>query len=113
MQAKELTKADKIRTLNDHLRTTFTGGRVMLTAAVNELDPLKKRCLLQAVRDFKDFNEDNDPHNEHDLGGIDLDGEKFLWKIDYYDKALEYGSDDPSDPEKTCRVLTIMHASDY
>ena len=40
-------------------------------------------------------------------------GEQIFWKIDYYDANLEYGSDDPSRPEVTTRVLTIMFAREY
>jgi hypothetical protein len=29
---------------------------------------------------------------------------KIFFKIDYYDKNLEWGSEYPSDPEKTTRV---------
>ena len=33
--------------------------------------------------------------------------------MDYYDKELEAGSEDPADPEKTTRVLTLMLAEDW
>jgi hypothetical protein len=33
--------------------------------------------------------------------------------IDYYDERCEYGSLDPTDPEKTTRALTLMLAEDY
>jgi len=36
-----------------------------------------------------------------------------FFKIDYYDKTLEWGSEDPSDPEKTTRVMILMLASEY
>jgi Protein of unknown function (DUF3768) len=36
-----------------------------------------------------------------------------MFKIDYYDPSLTDGSADPSDPAQTCRVLSIMLASDY
>jgi len=44
---------------------------------------------------------------------LTYEGEKIFWKIDYYDRALKYGSEDPADPEQTTRVLTIMLASEY
>ena len=40
-------------------------------------------------------------------------GEDHFWKIDYYDHALENGSENPADPEITRRVLTIMRADEY
>ena len=47
------------------------------------------------------------------MGKIEHNGEAILWKVDYYDKAMQYGSDDPSDQNKTTRVLTILLADEY
>lgn len=67
--------------------------------------------LILAVRDFDDFTTDNDPYGEHDFGAIDWQGERTLWKIDYYDQSLTYG-EDPLSPECQ-RVLTVLLASEY
>jgi len=107
--------AEKVRTLNDLLRTTLhpNCGRVVLTQGVNSLGQEKVSEILQAVREFTEFTQDNDPHMEHDFGAPVVDGQKIFWKIDYYDKALKHGSEDPSNPEITTRVLTIMLPEEY
>ena len=104
---------ERIRDLNDAFRTTFQGGRVVVTQSISEMEPAAQAALFAAVRNFKDFNADNDPHREHDFGSFEFDGEKFFWKIDHYDPTLQFGSEDPADPMKTTRVLTIMRASEY
>ena len=100
---------NKIALLNDEFRTTFSGGKIMMTAGVNALPDMVKAAALQKVADFQEFSDDNDPYGEHDFGV----SRKFFWKIEYYDKRCEFGSDDPADPEKTTRVLTIMLAEEY
>ena len=105
--------AEKIRTLNDAFRRSFAGGKVMMTAGILALPAATKARLLDAVRAFETFTADIDPHGEHDFGSFEVDGCKFFWKIDYYDAAIEFGSDDPADSTKTTRVLTIMLASEY
>lgn len=104
---------DRIRELNDAFRKTFTGGRVMLTASVDALPSDVRAMAIRKVATFDAFNEENDPHDEHDFGAFDLAGRKFFWKIDAYDKDCQFGSEDPADPTKTTRVLTIMLAEDY
>ena len=109
----KLAERDGIRVLNDNFRTTFLGGRVVLTSGVSELPIDTKAKLLLMVKTFDAFTNNNDPYREHDFGHVELDGETFYWKIDYYDPDCRYGSEDPSDPEKTTRVLTIMFAGEY
>ncbi len=104
---------EKIRALNNAFRTTLTGGKVLMTAGVNALPSDVKASVLQRVMTFSEFNEENDPHGEHDFGNFTLAGRKFFFKLDYYDPNMEFGSEDPSDPSKTTRVLTIMLAEEY
>ena len=108
-----LKKSDRIRLLNDNFRTTFVGGRVVMTQGVSEMPMDAKARILLAVQSFKDFDADNDPHGEHDFGSFELAGETYFFKVDYYSPDLEGGSEDPADPEKTTRVLTIMRADEY
>ena len=114
MQAHSQTaKTARIRELNDAFRTTFSGGRVMLTVGVDSLPSDVKAKVLRSVASFSTFTADNDPRGEHDFGNFEVGGKRFFWKIDYYDRAMEYGSEDPSDPEQTTRVMTVMLAEEY
>lgn len=106
-------KTDAIRVLNDNFRSTFIGGQVFLTAGVSELPIDVKAKALLTVKTFKDFDQGNDPYHEHDFGSFEIVGQTFFWKIAYYDRACHAGSEDPSDPERTTRVLTIMLAEEY
>lgn len=109
----KLKECDKIRILNDNFRSTFVGGQVLLSSGICELPiDIKARALL-TVQAFMDFTAGNDPYGEHDFGHFELAGDTFYWKIDYYDPDWRYGSEDPADPEKTRRVLTIMLAAEY
>lgn len=108
----------RIRELNDRFRKgdIAVPGKTMMTIGVQALidgDPLKAMALLAAIRDFDAFDAGNDPYDEHDFGAFQFDGEKLFWKLDYYAPDLEHGSQDPSDPELTVRVMTIMLAQEY
>ena len=112
MTSTTLSKTDRIRELNDAFRRSFVGGAVMITAGVEAMPGDQRRSLLQKVRGFEAFSEDNDPHGEHDFGSVDEGETRCFWKIDYYDRATETGSPDPADPAVTTRVLTIMLADE-
>ncbi|MBB1499128.1 DUF3768 domain-containing protein [Paracoccus sp. MC1862] len=88
-------------------------GTVVVTAGVNHRGrDFQTEACLAVARDC-DFGLDNDPRGDHGFGVVTVEGERLYWKIDYYDPAREYGSDDPSDPAKTHRVLTILFPSEY
>lgn len=106
----------KIAELNDQLRQNlFTPGlnRVFVSAAVSSLPYLERALLLDKVQKFNDFNEANDPYQEHDFARIEHRGINYLFKIDYYNKTMDAGSEDASNPDITTRVLTIMRSDEY
>jgi hypothetical protein len=111
----DTTKRDRIRELNDAFRKSFDPrlGRIMVTAGVDSLPSDVRAMVIRKTASFDAFSPENDPHGEHDFGSFELAGHRFFFKLDYYDPTLEFGSEDPADPEKTTRVLTIMLAEEY
>ena len=103
----------RIRDLNDQLRRSGRGGRIMFTASIAALPEAEILAILGAVQGFEAFGPDNDPYGEHDCAVLTVAGHDVIWKIDYYDHSLTAGSPDPADPAQTERVLTIMLARDY
>lgn len=106
-------RAEAIARLNDQLRKTGTGGSVMVTQGVLAITGYNSAELAQPLAAYDAFDADNDPHGERDFGDLTLWGEDIFWKVDYYDRDLRYGSDDPANPDKTMRVLTVMLTSEY
>ncbi len=88
-------------------------GKFCATQGFTALPRADQIAILQKVRLFEDFTEASDPYGEHDFGIVKQNGESFYWKIDYYDKNLQYGSEDPADPEQTTRVMTVMCHYEY
>lgn len=104
----------EIRRLNDALRTGESDdGVIVVTQGVQAGGAAFMQAAMAAVRSFSDFNADNDPHDEHDFGAFDVDGQRLFFKLDYYDPTMTAHSADPTDPKVTRRVLTVMLASEY
>jgi hypothetical protein len=112
--------AARIRALNDAWRTepwsmgsALADNSLVVTRGVADHGNDFIDRAITAVRAFSDFNQGNDPYGEHDFGNFEIDGHELCFKIDYYDRSLEWGSPDPADPAVTRRVLTILLAEEY
>jgi hypothetical protein len=101
----------KIRELNDVFRTTLQGGQIVLSQGISCRDDIQE--ILTKVQRFNTFGEHNDPHRERDFGAFESGPDTIFWKIDYYNRELSAGSEDPSDSAMTTRVMTIMRADEY
>jgi len=109
----EVERKNQILRLNNQLRQTFKGGRIMTTSGIEELPVLTKLRILKAIQNFDGFTPENDPYGEHNFGEGTESENRYFWKIDYYDQHCKYGSEDPANPSITTRVLTIMLAKEY
>ena len=102
----------RIRQLNDALRRSGQGGRVLLTASIEALQPDQQAAIVATVAGFEEFDEDSDPDDEHDSALLDVDGRLVLFRIDYYGLDLVSDSPDLSDATVTARVMTIWTPDD-
>ncbi len=120
--------AARIARLNDLARKAMgVASTVFVTPGFRALDAKDQSRVRELIETFDAFNKDNNPHGERDFGAIYqcADGrwtttrptggerERIFWKLDYYDRDLIYGSEDPANPTITRRVLTIMLAAEY
>jgi hypothetical protein len=113
MTANANCQTCKIRKLNDELRQTGKGGKILLTRALSDKGGAFVQATINAMRNFNAFTLENDPHGEHDFGQVIIGQDTVFWKIDYYDLTMEFASEDASDPAQTIRVLTLMLSCDY
>ena len=107
------SQTEQIRALNDQLRQKLSTGVAVITTGVAALGPEAVDRIVQTISVFDNFCHANDPHQEHDFGSFQAEGETIFFKIDYYDNDLSCHSPDPTDPTVTKRVITIMLASEY
>jgi hypothetical protein len=106
-----MMSTERIRELNDKLRQNGKGGQILMTPGFSNTPG--SSVILDMIRGFSDFTEDNDPHGERDFVSVEFRGDKFFAKIDYYAPDMEHGSEEPADPTKTRRVMTVMRADEY
>src|SRR5580700_4198015 len=95
----------EIQKRNDQFRKQCA---YMITRGVQGLENVFG--LIATISRYNDFHEGNDPYDEHDFGSLKWEGEKILWKIDYYDQDLKFWADPTTDACR--RVLTVMLAEE-
>jgi len=99
-------EANTIAKRNDALRASIPCIRhpdvLTLSAGVAALDGDTIGEVLIRVKQFNDFNPDNDPWHEHDFGAIEHRGQRFFFKIDNHKMHGGYRL-----------ILTVMLASEY
>ena len=120
----------RVARLNDLARSAMgVACTTVATVGFRSLPAADQSQVRQLVETFDAFDEDNDPHGERDFGCVyhlgdgqwtterprvrDDERERVFWKLDYYDRAMRFASEDAADPAVTRRVLTIMLSDEY
>jgi hypothetical protein len=123
-------QAARIARLNDLARKAMgVACTAVATVGFRSLPEADQLQVRELVETYDAFDEDNDPHGERDFGTIyqlgdgrwtierprlsDDERERVFWKLDYYDRELQFASEDAANPALTRRVLTIMLADEY
>lgn len=108
-------RRSQIRTQNDKLRQGQPMGHasIVLTQGIMSFGRETIDEIKTKIASFVAFDEDNDPHHEHDFGAFSYEGHKIFFKIDPFDLRLKALSPDQADPKCTHRVMTIMLAEEY
>ena len=123
-------QATRIARLNDLARKAMgVACTVVATVGFRSLPDTDKSCVRELIETFDAFTDDNDPHGERDFGCVyqladgrwtterprvrEDERERVFWKLDYYDRELQFASEDAANPAVTRRVLTIMLADEY
>lgn len=120
----------RIARLNDLARQAMgVACTAVATVGFRSLPDADQSEVRELIETFDAFDEDNDPHGERDFGTIyqlgdgrwtterprvrDDERERVFWKFDYYDRDLQFGSEDAANSAVTRRVLTIMLSDEY
>ena len=120
----------RIARLNDLARRAMgVACTAVATVGFRSLAESDQSRVRELIETFDAFDEDNDPHGERNFGCVyqlgdgqwtterprvcDDERERVFWKLDCYDRDLQYGSEDAANPAITRRVLTIMLSDEY
>ena len=119
MTRVKTARAKRIAELNDRLRKEPANrslGQVLISSGINARGAEFRAMVLTAIASMqaKDFKKGNDPYGERDFNSFTVAAKLCLFKIDYFARGnLQKPSDDPADPARTERVLTVMLADEY
>jgi Protein of unknown function (DUF3768) len=103
-----MTRLERIRILNDNYRSTLAmGGGVLMSRDFYALPATTKRNAFDRIVHYRKFA----PNGQHDAGLVITNGQAIAWRIEYRAVDFKNPSPDPSDPDKTIRILIVELAA--
>ena len=128
--AEKREQSARIARLNDLARRAMgVACTAIATAGFRSLPNADQSQVRELIETYDAFTDDNDPHGERDYGSIyqlsdrcwtterprnpEDERERVFWKLDYYDRDMQFASKDAANPAITRRVLTIILSDEY
>ena len=109
------TNTKKIAELNDLCRKAMgVAGKLFQTVGIDALPSAAQSGIdPREGGDLRHLRTGQRSPRRAGFRGVHAQRRTHFLKIDYYDRTMTKGSEDPSDPGQTVRLLTIMLASEY
>ena len=104
--------AERIRTLDDHLRNNPTADVAIMTPGIAALGQKAADRIVKTITVFDDFCHANDPGDEHDNGSFEAEGRTVLFKIDHYERPASCPSLESTCLNDRVRIITVMLAEE-
>ena len=73
---------DALRTCTDPILRLIISGQLVITRGIDERGDAFFKSAVAAIRTFNDFTPENDPHGEHNMAFLDVEGERIFLKVD-------------------------------
>lgn len=105
--------ARAVRSLNDAFRISFTSTELYCSPGVIKLDHRDQSIILDRVRRYRGFAEDNDPDMTHKYGFIEYEDLQLVWEIIYLDNDGNHESTDPLSLNLTRRYMMVMLKNEW
>lgn len=106
-----MSEPHEIAARNDAARAALCSDgscRLVLSGAVQTLNPASRKWLLYAVETFEDFRPAEDPRNYHECGTVEFESATYVWKFDDYREKPRIALPEGSGP----LALAIMRADE-
>ena len=104
---------EKIAALNDMFRQSQLTGKVELSVGIRSLDPNTREGILYGVKNYNAFAPQGDSQKERDFGAFECGEHNIFWLIDCYDEDGYVMFDNPTDIDRSNRVLRVMLVEEY
>lgn len=102
-----------VRALNDAFRISFTSTELYTSPQILDLDIDTQSEILDRVRNYRTFNEENDPDGFHQWGRFLVNDEPYVWEIFCLTPDGKHLSKNPLDLDFTRRHMMVMCENEY